>query len=534
MKKEIKSSKKPINQLIKKTILNHKEYYGLPTISNIPKKAPNYSLSDKIIKSQLKNIQSMDHNNYQNLSNGQKDALNDLRTSTEFIIKPADKGLGITIMTIKIYNDLCMDHINKNDCYKRLESNPLETTRIKVVSMLHHLHDQNLISLEQHNQMIPSKESRLGILYGLPKLHKEKLSIRPIVSQIDHPTRNISKFLHEQLIDTAIHAPSYIKNSYELINLIEKLKYHKDIVILTCDIVSLYTNIPTKEGIKLATKSYQRHNIGNPDALNLTALEILLNNTLTGNVFSYNTDFYQQTDGTAMGTIMAPTYANCYLASKEKQIINSNNILLYKRYIDDILIIYKDQNGSIEAFKNELKEAYSPLELTIESSKHQAIFLDTTITVNHTKKRLDSSIYYKPIGKTEPIHIDSNHPEHIKFNTLTGNMLRINRLCSNSQDARSERIILHTKYLAKGYPINLTRRAIKRAIHHEPKTASEEEPSTSRIKLTHNSYTGHVKQAYHNIWREFEGPLTEKIKFSVGLNKSLKDSLVRTKALAIP
>ena len=506
----------------------------MPSISHRPKKTPNYSLSKRIINEQLDLLDSLKAPPPRNLSKNELEALKELKTNPDIIIKPADKNLGITVLSTTIYNELCMKHINENDCYQLLDHNPIELTNKKLITMIHHLHDNRLINMDQHNALLPSKEHRLGIFYGLPKLHKDKLSIRPIISQISHPTRNMSKFLHETLLSTATNASTYIKNSYDLVDSIKNINYNPDLILITCDIVSLYTNIPTKEGIKLTTQAYLDFNVHNKERLDAIALETLLNNTLVNNVFQYNLDFYRQTNGTAMGTIMAPTYANCYLSYKERLVTNNKNIILFKRYIDDILIIFNNSDNSLKSLLKDLQESYSPLELTMETSNKSAVFLDTTISLNHTEKSIESSIYYKPIGNTNPIHMESDHPDHMKRNTLTGNALRINRLCTNKLEAYKERIILQAKYLKHNYPALTTIKAIKKANHHHPKEKSLESSNSTRLKFTYNQYTHEIKQSYYDKWREFESPLTEKFSFAIQLNKSLKESLVKTKALALP
>ena len=88
--------------------------------------------------------------------------------------------------------------------------------------------------------------------------------------------------------------------------------------------------------------------------LNPIALKTLLYNTLTQNVFTFNNNYYQQIKGTAMGTIMAPTYANCYLKHKEELWLTQEpllkNIILIKRYIDDIFIIYDNSDNDLNIF----------------------------------------------------------------------------------------------------------------------------------------------------------------------------------------
>ena len=52
----------------------------------------------------------------------------------------------------------------------------------------------NIISDDQYRDLSPTG-SRPGILYGLPKIHKPNIPLRPILSSIRSPSYNIAKFL---------------------------------------------------------------------------------------------------------------------------------------------------------------------------------------------------------------------------------------------------------------------------------------------------------------------------------------------------
>ena len=60
------------------------------------------------------------------------------------------------------------------------------------------------------------------------------------------------------------------------------------------------------------------------------------------NVFSFNGRAYQQIQGMAMGTRMAPSYANLFMDRFERAFLAQEPIqpLVWKRYIDDILCIW--------------------------------------------------------------------------------------------------------------------------------------------------------------------------------------------------
>ena len=66
-------------------------------------------------------------------------------------------------------------------------------------------------------------------------------------------------------------------------------------------------------------------------------LEIVLKN----NTFEFDNKFYKQIQGTAMGTKLAPAYANIFMGRLEHRILSHASLkpTFYKHFIDDILML---------------------------------------------------------------------------------------------------------------------------------------------------------------------------------------------------
>jgi hypothetical protein len=75
-----------------------------------------------------------------------------------------------------------------------------------------------------------------------------------------------------------------------------------------------------------------------PKDFDLIAIHNIIKLVLYNNISS-NNNFYIQIKGISMGIICGPTIANLYLSILEKQLLIIERPLIYKRYIDDILII---------------------------------------------------------------------------------------------------------------------------------------------------------------------------------------------------
>ena len=81
-------------------------------------------------------------------------------------------------------------------------------------------------------------------------------------------------------------------------------------MLVTLDVSSLYTNIPHNEGIDAC-----RHFLDTRTDRHIPTETLcdLLRMILTMNNFTFNQEHYLQVHGTAMGTKMAPSFANLFL-----------------------------------------------------------------------------------------------------------------------------------------------------------------------------------------------------------------------------
>ena len=113
--------------------------------------------------------------------------------------------------------------------------------------------------------------------------------------------------------------------------------------------------------------------------------QIIIELVLENNVFEFNETFYIQKQGTAMGTKMAPSYANLFMGKLEES-LKHKHIHTWKRYIDDIII-------------HHLENSFHPtIKFTYESSQNELTFLDTTIYKGERfklEKKLDIRTHIK-------------------------------------------------------------------------------------------------------------------------------------------
>jgi len=91
-----------------------------------------------------------------------------------------------------------------------------------------------------------------AVFYGQPKIHKDNIPLRPIISTTATYNYQLSKHLTKILSKVRKEPPSFIKDSFELMKKITKLESKNNEIIISFDIDNLYTNVPVAEAIETA------------------------------------------------------------------------------------------------------------------------------------------------------------------------------------------------------------------------------------------------------------------------------------------
>ena len=82
----------------------------------------------------------------------------------------------------------------------------------------------------------------------------------------------------------------------------------------------------------------------------------LIDIVLQNDVFEFNESFYLQKQGTAMGTKMAPSYANLFMGDLELQVLELGkpHIHMRERFIDDIFLIWTGSQQQLDEFMGKI------------------------------------------------------------------------------------------------------------------------------------------------------------------------------------
>ena len=222
---------------------------------------------------------------------------------------------------------------------------------------------------------------------------------------------------------------SHIRDTQDFISKITKLgPITEGAILATLDVTSLYTNIPNQEGLVAVTEHMRKDPSKGPIAnyiLDLVKLE------LHNMSFEVNNGFFLQIGGTAMGTAVTPNYANLFMDRFETKALENYPLkpLIWKRFIDDIFLIWTHGEDLLKDFVNYLNQLHPTINFTSETSTESINFLDTNVKLD-SSRHIITSLYNKPTDTHLFLHYSSAHPESVPRTGPYGQYLRLRRICT--------------------------------------------------------------------------------------------------------
>jgi len=157
--------------------------------------------------------------------------------------------------------------------------------------------------------------SQPGKIYGLCKVHKQGYPLRPVVSMTDTAEYELARYLN-RIIKPCIPDLFMLNSTAAFIDKIKSFVFRSSHVLVSFDVVSLFTNIPLQETIDIVCEYVYSSSVNRPSYSKNTFRKLL--EIATGGYFLYKEKLYCQIDGVTMGSPLGPTLANFFLAHLEE------------------------------------------------------------------------------------------------------------------------------------------------------------------------------------------------------------------------
>jgi hypothetical protein len=373
--------------------------------------------------------------------------------------------LGLVIVDRSKFDEACLKHLESTQGFRLLPVAhvPQDTFRelIEVLQTMMSYQSFPLFIRKYLENYRASKE--FATFYMIPKVHKPTLAWRPIIPATGTWNACIAKVVDHYLQPIVKETPSYVQDSTSLIQALESkvipghLQPHETCFFVTADVESLYTNIPLDEAWNVTRGAIMNTSFSFKNCLNLMCRHVLFNNT-----FKFNGKAYIQVDGVATGSPLAPSVANLFMHSLEIDVIRKwdSLILLYRRYIDDLFILFKGSEQDLNKFIEDMNNLHNNIRLTWKVDQNQAEFLDLVIFKGpRWPNQVDYRIHQKALNSYLYLPWTSFHPMASKLSFITAELLRYARNCSQKTDYLQVKRKFGMRLKHRGYPVQVINKA---------------------------------------------------------------------------
>jgi hypothetical protein len=473
------------------------------------------------------------------LSSDELETLKILSKKKDLVIAKADKGNAVVVQDKDEYINKMVEVLSDKSKFECIPDDPTIEREAKLQRSLLSLNKAGNLPTHIYNKIRPTG-SRIGTLYGLRKVHKginPPPAGRPIISAIGTYTYDTAKYLVSILKPLRDEAKYSLKDTFDLCSRLKKANEEDELKhcqMVSYDIVSLFTNVPINETIDIILEkafSIKHRSVVKRTRTVFDRVEVkrkgrkgpnyrptyeLVPREITESVeqfnglekhqlkkllvictqkshFQFKGNFFDQIDGVAMGSPLGPTFAEMFMAyfeEKYMELIKEHGVVLWLRFVDDILLFFKDISKSTELLAN-LNNKHPNIKFTeeretlAESESYELPFLDVLVTRN-VDNGIQTDVYRKKTFTGTYLHWTSLSPRDYKIGLINCLLDRAYRICSTEQALKKEVVKVKQILYKNEYPPKIVTNTVQKFFD------SKKSPKTKRD----NSYDVPKKKVF--------------------------------------
>lgn len=381
-----------------------------------------------------------------------------LKEHPDIIVTRSDKGNVTVVMYREEYIRLSYELINNDNSYVQINSDPTSGIQTKCNTLIKSLFDKKYIDLQQkrnltcYNGVIPK-------FYALPKVHKQTLSVRPIVASLQSPLNPLASYITNILsISYNKNNRYFINDSFEFFNNFNRTMVPNNYVLASLDVRSLFSNIYLDLVLDVIDRRWDC--IASHCNIPLVEFKHIISFLFNNTCFMFDNKYFKQTLGTPMGAKVSPVLASFVMDDLLDRIVPTLpfNLFFIKKYVDDLVIALPVTNvGDIlEIFNN--FDPHIKFTLEVEDDQQSIPFLDTRI-IRTNNNMLLIDWYRKPITSGRYINFWSYHKMSIKINLVKQMKNRVLNVSDQSFHIKNLGILMEL-FTNNSYPKQLLKQIL--------------------------------------------------------------------------
>ena len=201
-----------------------------------------------------------------------------------------------------------VEDLLQESSYKKIADDPTAKQKNKLISILKNIKADGGLKDELYRRLYPTGAGSPKF-YGLPKIHKSGIPLRPIISSIGTVTYNTAKELARILKPLVGLSKHHIHNTIDFVEQIKEVKLKKEESMVSYDVTALFTSVPIPPVLKIIEdKLEEDKDLPRRTSMNTRHIIKLLEFCLRSTYFVFQGQHFEQVEGAAMGSPLSPLW----------------------------------------------------------------------------------------------------------------------------------------------------------------------------------------------------------------------------------
>ena len=209
--------------------------------------------------------------------------------------------------------------LNQNT-YRSIHRNPTNSIKNKLISILKRVKSQTGLDSNTYKSMYPT-----GCIppkfYGLPNIHKPDTPLRPIGSSCGSITHGVAKELAKILKPLVGKSLHHINITQDFVEQAKHITLAPGECLSSYDVSALFTSVPIDPALNIIKDLLDKdHTLKERTVMKVGDIILLLEFCLKNTYFSFQDQFYEQVEGAAMGSQLAPLWPTSTWSTWNKEL----------------------------------------------------------------------------------------------------------------------------------------------------------------------------------------------------------------------